>query len=69
MEEINDDDLIEVIEEVGEKTESGEVEGDEDSKSPRQQKRHVFLQVRVRYLTLVYTCCCMPYGTVDTSHF
>ncbi len=47
VEEINDDDFIEVIEEVAEKTESGEAQGDEDSRSPRQQKRQVFLQVRL----------------------
>jgi hypothetical protein len=61
VEEINDDDFIEVIEEVAEKTESGEVQGDEDSRSPRQQKRQVFfLQVRVRYGTLVVVCHMIP---------
>jgi hypothetical protein len=48
VEEINDDDFIEVIEEVAEKTESGEVRGDEDSRSPRQQKRQVFFTSTVR---------------------
>jgi hypothetical protein len=44
VEEINDDDFIEVIEEVADKTESGAAQGDEeDSRSPRQQKRQVFL--------------------------
>ena len=48
VEEINDDDFIEVIEEVAEKTESGAAQGDEDSRSPRQQKRQVFFTSTVR---------------------
>jgi hypothetical protein len=63
VEEINDDDFIEVIEEVAEKTESGEAQGDEDSQSPRQQKRQVFLHVRVPYLGVHLLFYGVLYGT------